>query len=192
MSATKLLSLLSEYVMEDMLPLSTADSSAFKKLIGGVHAIQVPGQKAFTVHLDKVFDAMEPKLKEILEGVNFVSTTADVWKSCNKGFFGMTVHWIDPSTLKRCKATISCSWLTGHNTYDVLAEKIESVHRQFGLSEKVTATITDNGSNFVKAFKTFSTDTSVSEEAIQQCEENSEGEEATFYVRCARDFETGT
>ena len=80
-----------------MLPLSTADSPAFKKLIGGVHAIQVPGQKALTVHLDKVFDAMEPKLKEILEGVDFVSTTADVWKSCNKGFFGMTAHWIDPS-----------------------------------------------------------------------------------------------
>ena len=47
---------------------------------------------------------MEPKLKEILEGVDFVSTTADVWKSCNKGFFGMTVHLIDPSTLKHFKA----------------------------------------------------------------------------------------
>ena len=171
MSATKLLSLISEYIVEDMLPLSTADSPAFKKLIGGVHAIQVPCRKALTVHLDKVFDAMELKLKEILEGVDFVSMTADVWKSCNKGFFGMTVHWIDPSTLKRCKAAISCSQLTGHNTYDILVEKIESVHCQFGLNGKVTATITDNGSNFVKAFKTFSPDTtSVSEEDIQQCE----------------------
>ena len=58
MSAIKLLSLISEYIVEDMLPLSTADSQTFKKLIGGVHAIQVPGQKALTVHLDKVFDAM--------------------------------------------------------------------------------------------------------------------------------------
>ena len=37
-SSMKLLSLISEYVVE-----STADSPAFKKLIGGVHAIQVPG-----------------------------------------------------------------------------------------------------------------------------------------------------
>jgi len=113
-----------------MLPLSTADSPAFKKLIGGVQAIKVPGQKALTVHLDEVFDAMNPKLKGILEAVDFVIPTADVWKACNKGFFGMTVHWIDPSTLNRCKAAISCSRLTGHNTYDVLAERIESVNHQ--------------------------------------------------------------
>lgn len=53
MSATKLLSLISEYIVEDMLPLSTADLPAFKKMIGGVHAIQVLGQKVLTVHLDK-------------------------------------------------------------------------------------------------------------------------------------------
>ena len=187
MSATKLLSLLSEYVVEDMLPLSTAGSPAFKKLIGGVLAIQVPGRKALTVHLDKLFDAMNPKLKDILEKVNFVSTTADVWKACNKGFFGMTAHWIDPNTLQRCKAALSCSRLTGRNTYDVLAERIESVHRQFGLNGKVTATITDNGSNFVKAFKTFSPDTtSMSEEDTQQQheEDNEVEDEATFEDVC--------
>jgi len=35
---------------------------------------------------------------------------------------------------------------------DVLAAKIEQVHRAYGLNGKVTATVTDNGSNFVKAF----------------------------------------
>ena len=34
--------------------------------------------------------------------------------------------------------------------YDVLAAKIEHVHRAYGLNGKVTATVTDNGSNFVK------------------------------------------
>jgi len=71
MSATKHLSLISEYVVEDMLPMSTEYSPAFKKLIGGVHTIQVLGQKVLTVHFDKVFDAMNPKLKGILEGVDF-------------------------------------------------------------------------------------------------------------------------
>ena len=181
---------MSEYIVEDMLPLSTADSPAFRKLIGGVYSTQVPGRKALTLHLDKVFVGMESKLKGILETVDFVCTTADVWKACNRGFFGMTIHWIDPTTLQRRKAAIACTRLIGHNTYDVLAGKIDSIHRQFEICGKVTATITDNGSNFVKAFKTFAVDptpSSTSEE-VEQIEDSDqdeeEEEEATFENVC--------
>ena len=134
-SPTKLRSLISEYIVEDMLPLSTADSPVFRKLIGGVYLTQVQGRKALTLHLDKVFVGMEPKLKGILETVDFVCTTADVWKACNKGFFGMAIHWIDPTNLQRRKAAIACTRLIGH-TYDVLAGKIDSIHRQFELCGK--------------------------------------------------------
>ena len=114
-----------------MLLLSTTDSPASRKLIGGVYSAQVSGRKALNLHLDKVFETMGPKVKGILEKVEFVCTIADVWKACNIGFFGVTVHWIDPSTLQRCIAAISCSRLVGHNTYDVLAERIESVYHRY-------------------------------------------------------------
>ena len=181
---------MSKYIVEDMLPLSTADSPAFRKLIGGIHLTQVLGRKVLTLYLDKVFVSMEPKLKAILEKVDFVCMTANVWKACNRGFFGMTLHWINPTTLQCCKAAISCTRLIGRNTYDVLlAGKIESTHRQFELCRKVTATITDNDrSNIVKAFKTFSvgpTPSSTCEE-IEQKEDNDqdEEEEVTFENVC--------
>ena len=129
---------------------------------------------------------MDQKVKSTLDGVDFVCTTADVWTAHNKSFFGMTVHWIDPSTLQRCKAAISCTRLIGRHTYDVLASKIESIHCSYSLNGKVTATVTDNGSNFVKAFKIFSvTDsTSTSAEIVQEeyCPEEDcpDEEEATF------------
>ena len=47
--------LMSEYIVEDTLPLSTADSPSFRKLIDGVHLTQVSGRKTLTLHLDKVF-----------------------------------------------------------------------------------------------------------------------------------------
>ena len=65
----------------------------------------------------------------------------------------MTVHWIDQKSLKRQKAAITCMHIIGHHTY-VLAAKIEEVHRIFELHGKISATVTDNGSNFVKAFTT--------------------------------------
>ena len=186
-SPVKLRSLMSEYIVEDMLPLSTVDSPAFRKLFEGVYSMQIPGRKALTTHLDNVFASMEPKLKESLKEIEFVCTTADVWKACNKGFFGMTIHWINPTTLQRCKAAISCSRLIGRNTYDVLAGRIESIHRHFEICPKVTATITDNGSNFVKAFKVFTADpspSSASEEVIEQQDDDQlqseENEEVSF------------
>ena len=47
--------------------------------------------------------------------------------------------------------------ITGHHTYDVIASRIEIIHASYGrLNGKVVATITNNGSNFVKAFSVYS------------------------------------
>ena len=61
--STRLRNLLSEYVIEDMLPLSTVESAAFRKLIGGICSTQVPDRKSFTAHMDKLYDAMVTRLK---------------------------------------------------------------------------------------------------------------------------------
>ena len=50
--------LISEYVNEDVLPLSTVESPAFRKLIGGISSAQVPDRKSFTQHSDKAYDEM--------------------------------------------------------------------------------------------------------------------------------------
>ena len=36
---------------------------------------------------------MEKKVKQALENIDSVSTTADVWTAQNRSYFGMTVHW---------------------------------------------------------------------------------------------------
>lgn len=83
------------------------------------------------------------------------------------------MHWIDPSTLKCHKATIACARLTGYHTYDVLAAKLINIHEKFGLSGKISATVTNNGSNFVKTFATFalpdvSPTSSVTEDELEE------------------------
>jgi len=63
---------------------------------------------------------------------------------------------LNDKSLKRQKVAIACIRITGRHTYDILAAKIEEIHRSFGLHGKISATVTDNGSNFVKAFTCFS------------------------------------
>ena len=148
--------LIAGYVVEDVLPLSTVESPAFRRLISGISSVKVPDRKSFTQHLHEVYKEMEKKVREALENIDSVSTTADVWTAHNCTYFEMTVHWIDPVGLRCCKAAICCIRIVGRHTYDVLAAKIEHIHCVYSLNGKVTATVTDNGSNFVKAFTTFS------------------------------------
>ncbi|XP_065908790.1 zinc finger BED domain-containing protein 4-like [Dysidea avara] len=149
--------LVAEYIVEDMLPLSTVESPAFNKLVRGISSsnVQLSDRKSFTVFLEEAYDSMIAKVMGALETVETVCTTADVWTANRRSYLGMTVHWIDPSTLKRHKAAIACTRVMGHHIYGILTSKIESAHESFGLSGKVSATVTNNGFNFAKAFTTF-------------------------------------
>ena len=144
-SATKMRSLLSEYIVENMQPLSTVKSPTFQKLINSICTTQLPDRKSFTQHLDKVFDTMVSKVKQTLEAVDTVLTTADVWTAHHRSYLGMNVHWIDSHILKHCEAAIACVRIKRRHTYDVLACKIEQIHASYSFTKKVHATITDNG-----------------------------------------------
>jgi len=128
------------------------------------------------MYLDTVYTAMVSK---VLETIDIVSTTVDVWTAQHRSFLGMIVHWINPRTLKRCKAAIACTRMMGQHTCDVLACKIEQVHASYSLTEKVCATITDNGSNFVKVFTVFSDSNDSTPTPVEDPEEETE-EDTTF------------
>ena len=98
--STKLCNALAEYVIEDMQPLTTVESPAFCKLIGSICPYQLPDRKSLTQHWETIYDMMVKKVKEVLEAVDGVLTTADVWTAHHRSYLGMTFHWIDKDTLK--------------------------------------------------------------------------------------------
>lgn len=102
-----------------------------------------------TSFLDNLYD----HIKRNVKSAN-VCTTADIWTAHNKSFLGMSAHWLDPTTLERKKAAIVCQRFKGRHTYDAIAAAVEDIHASYSLSE-IKATVTDNSSNFVKAFRVF-------------------------------------
>jgi hypothetical protein len=91
----------------------------------------------------------------MLSQVNFLCTTADLWTARGgKSFMGVTFHWWSKS-LERNSVCLAVRRVTGRHTYDVLARILDSINIEFQLAGKIVVTITDSGSNFLKAFRIF-------------------------------------
>ncbi|XDV11623.1 hypothetical protein PO909_000512, partial [Leuciscus waleckii] len=143
---------IARYVVENMQPVSTVESPAFRQFVSMITCsggTQQMGRKTFSNYLDKEYSKVESELKTTFEGLDYIATTADIWSVHNNSFLGMTAHWINTATPKRQKAALACKRIKGRHTYDVIAAEIDHIHSLYGLSTKATATVTDNGSNFV-------------------------------------------
>jgi len=121
--------------------------------------------------IDQAFDEMKIGLKKTLSEIDYVGATADCWSSSNRAYLGVTVHWLDENLIRKSQA-LACKRIVGSHTFDVLAEALESVLQEFQVLSKTRGVCTDNGSNFVKAFKIFS-------DKDQESEER-EGEDLSF------------
>ncbi|XDV11624.1 hypothetical protein PO909_000513 [Leuciscus waleckii] len=160
-----------------MQPVSTVESPAFRQLVSMITCsggTQQMGRKTFSNYLDKEYSKVESELKTTFEGLDYIATTADIWSVHNNSFLGMTAHWINTATPNRQKAALACKRIKGRHTYDVIAAEIDHIHSLYGLSTKATATVTDNGSNFVKAFQMYQP------ESLSGDDDDEEDEEVTF------------
>ena len=98
---------------------------------------------------------MKMKITSHLSNVKYVATTTDCWSAHQKGYIGVTCHWIDDLTLERRSVVLACKRLKGSHTFEVLAGVLDDIHCQYRIRGKVVRTTTDSGSNFVKAFSVF-------------------------------------
>ncbi len=94
----------------------------------------------------------------IILDVDYVCATADCWSSSNRAYLGVTIHWLNEE-LGRISQALACKRIFGSHTFDVVGEALESVLQEYQVLSKTRGVCTDNGSNFVKAFKIFSDET---------------------------------
>ena len=155
-SQSKIDSLIVDYIVESMSPLSTVEKRGFVALVEGLDpGGKVMTRKTLSDRINAKFDQVMSQLHDELNAADAVCTTADIWSVNNKSFMGMTVHWLLPN-LKRKSAALTCCRFFGSHTYDRIAEVICDVHNchdlEFG---KIVTTVTDNASNFAKAFSEY-------------------------------------
>ncbi|KAL0152644.1 hypothetical protein M9458_052367 [Cirrhinus mrigala] len=96
---------------------------------------------------------MKRKLKAALSETEYIATTADCWTAHCRCFIGVTAQWFNHQTMQRSCAALACKQLKGSHTFSALAGALNDIHTEFNIREKIIRTTTDNGSNFLKAFR---------------------------------------
>lgn len=155
--------LLVNFLVDTMSPISIVENESFKALIEGAQQLTVPPKimcrQTCNKKIAEQYTKYVENTKEALKKVDFVCTTADIWSSSKRSYLGVTAHWIDCDTFDQKSVTLACRRFKGTHSYDKVAELIVEIHSEFDLKLiKIVKTITDNGSNMVKAFKIYGQD----------------------------------
>uniref|UniRef100_A0A336MR45 CSON005780 protein n=1 Tax=Culicoides sonorensis TaxID=179676 RepID=A0A336MR45_CULSO len=146
-----------DFIVEDLETFSKVERPSFKKLILEASKSPVPinisSRPTIMAKLQKRHQHMTETLKDILAKQTSLCLTADCWSSRRRSYLGCTLHWIDNISLLRKSCTLSCTRIEGRHTYDILAKEIHNTIVKYNITQNATHTVTDNASNFGKAFR---------------------------------------
>ena len=117
--------------------MSTVELPGFKDIIVGLQPNRtVLCRATMKMRFDEMVCAMKGNIRDTLCPLSFVATTSDCWTAHRRSYIEVTVHWIDPETLKRIWAAMACRRLRGSHTFDVLDAVLEDVNEKYGFSQK--------------------------------------------------------
>jgi hypothetical protein len=163
----KALKLYYNFFIGDIVPAHLTDSPNLRKFMNYVRPdFSVPSRRKLTRDIAQLGEEAKSTLSDLLSKVSYVATTADSWSAHNRSFLGMTVHWINVASLKREKAVLGIKEVVVQQTGTYLAKAMMDLQTEFGLSNKVVTTTTDNGTNYVSAFKLFADNVEVDSEEV--------------------------
>ena len=128
-------------------------SKSFQKLINRLEpAYSLPCRQTFSkVHIPKRCEVIRSHIKQLIGKASNVCTTVDIWTSRQqKSFMGVTCHMIVEGVLET--VMLACRPMVGSHTAEHVKNIYCEVVEDYSLENKVSAIVTDNASNMVKAF----------------------------------------
>ncbi|CAL9694236.1 unnamed protein product [Knipowitschia caucasica] len=169
------------FVIQGLHPGSIVEQQGFKAMINHLQPdVTIMSRGTMINRVEKATVEMKKNLKAAMNEVEFIATTTDCWTAHRRSFLGVTAHWIETETMTRCSVALACKQLRGSHTFDSLARALNDIHTEFNIRDKIVRTTTDNGSNFIKAFRVYGEgeeNNNQERQSESDASENSEGEE---------------
>ncbi len=97
-----------DYIVGDAKPISTVDSAYFRRLVGSLNSrFEMVGRMGMASLIANEFDSYKKELMNLVLKNNVVCLTVDSWFSRHRAFLGITIHQLDPTTMKRVSKALA-------------------------------------------------------------------------------------
>ena len=161
----------------------------------------VPGRAAIGKEIEKVVIELKANIGSFLQESKKISICADIWskKGMTSSYLGVTGHFFSRKDHRRHSATLAVRRMPQQHTGENIRELVESILDEWEIPpSKISATLTDNGSNMIAAFRPqiIESDDDVEDESdrdmesgedadlsslVQEFEEKEQDHEVAFY-----------
>lgn len=151
----RLNSLLLKMIVKDFQPFSVVTDTGFREFVSALDpSYSLPSRTTLTKEmLPSAYSSAVDRVKAMLSDAEAVAITTDGWTSlCTESYIAMTCHFIT-SDFKMDSCLLQCNKFTERHTAQNLADDLQAALREWGLSDKVQAIVTDSAANISAAVK---------------------------------------
>ena len=118
---------------------------------------QVPGRALMGKRLDMLMEELKSNVQQCLSTAQHVSLCADIWskKGLTSSYLGITAHFFGRKDHRKHRIVLAVRKFAHPHTGEHVREVVDKVLMEWEIpTAKVSAILTDNGSNMLKAFRT--------------------------------------
>lgn len=136
---------------------SIVECEEFRELILQLdHRYPIPSRAALDTEMDALLKKVRDGVSTKLRDAGKIALCTDIWsrKGMTQSFIGVTAHFLTKCDNRRWVATLAVQALPSPHTADRIEDAVCTILRTWEIpSDKISAILTDNGSNMIAAFK---------------------------------------
>ncbi|XP_072938838.1 E3 SUMO-protein ligase ZBED1-like [Epargyreus clarus] len=135
----------------DYQPFCMLEDTGFKMFVEALCSdYKIPDKRKIRYDvMPRLYKLASAKLKDILQIIEHVSLTCDMWSSRNmEAFLTVTAHFCHDGILRSC--VLNTIAVPESHTADNLAERLNAILIEWNIKEKVVSVVTDNVTNMIK------------------------------------------
>lgn len=146
-----------QLIIDANLSFNVVTQPAYQELLESISGckLKIPSRQKLVSTLEKESQSIKEALIKQLKDQRYLCATADVWSSHAQSYLGVTIHFLNKGH-ERESYLLAFKQMKNRQTYDVLAEALDSIFKEYEIDvSKITHIVTDGGSSFCKLFKQY-------------------------------------